>query len=84
MVVVGLEVVDVDQHQAELALFAAPARPLRGERLVEVPAVGQAGQRVGQREAVQHPVGLAQIGQGAVELARALLDELFQAVAVGA
>ena len=51
-----LEVVEVDEHEAEAPVVAVRARDLAGQDLVEVAAVVQAGQRV----EVGHSPGLAE------------------------
>ena len=65
-VVVGLEVVDVDHHERQGPALAEHAPPLELQALVEVAAVGDAGDRVEVREPREHLVSLLQ-------LARALL-----------
>lgn len=49
-VVHGLEVVDVEDDEGEIAVVAMGARDLACERLVEVAVVVEAGQRVEVRE----------------------------------
>ena len=49
-VVVGLEVVDIDEQHGQRPLVPTSALPLRGANDVEVAAVMETGQRVGDRE----------------------------------
>jgi hypothetical protein len=70
MVVVALEVVDIDQQQAQRGAMAHYAHPLLAEPGVEASAVGDAGQGIGLRQRFHLRVGL---GQPGVELGQLLL-----------
>ncbi len=48
-IVEGLEVIDVDHQEQDLVTFGEPAL----EGLVEMPAIGDARQHVGEREVAQ-------------------------------
>src|SRR5207249_10557310 len=73
-----LEVVEVEDDQRELAVVAQGARHLPGERLVEVAAIVESGQRVEVRHLTRlaEAAGVLERGAGAQGQALQLLDRL--------
>ncbi len=78
VIVVGLELIHIDhQHRQQVLMAARPLPfPLHGE--IPVAAVGDAGQRVLQRQQRQALVGLLQRPVGLRQLHGALADPLLQ------
>ena len=50
LVIVFLEVVDIDQEQAQFKVVAFGARPFLRQRFVELTSIGEAGEAVGPRQ----------------------------------
>ena len=75
-IVVGLEVVDIDEQHGQRPLVPARALPLRGANDVEVAPVMEAGERVGDREraqlVLQAPVLLQLLAQAPIEADRSV------------
>ena len=59
VIVVGLEVVDVQQQQCQGPLVALSAAPFVAQHVVKMPPVGNAGQRIG--DVQQGQIGRAHV-----------------------
>ena len=79
-VVERLEVIDIEQRQAQARLLARGAGQCLGQDLVEMPAVGDAGQRVGEAAGGQAGISQAQLGHGQIERAGLLFHLALQAL----